>query len=115
MTRHATPHVICHMAASVDGKSVTNGWPAQHRLSAEYNRIAESFDADAWMVGRISMELWVDKGRMPRRKSTPRIPRVDFVANPTARSYAIALDPRGKIVWKSSVLDGDHVITVLSK
>ena len=29
-------------------------------------------------------------------------------------SYAIAIDPSGKLAWESADIDGDHVITVLS-
>jgi 2,5-diamino-6-(ribosylamino)-4(3H)-pyrimidinone 5'-phosphate reductase len=41
--------------------------------------------------------------------------RTDFVADPDARSFAVALDPSGKLTWKSSSVDGDHVVPVLSE
>jgi 2,5-diamino-6-(ribosylamino)-4(3H)-pyrimidinone 5'-phosphate reductase len=36
------------------------------------------------------------------------------VTNP-GTSFAVALDPSGKLAWKASSIDGDHVVTVLSE
>jgi 2,5-diamino-6-(ribosylamino)-4(3H)-pyrimidinone 5'-phosphate reductase len=41
--------------------------------------------------------------------------RTDFVARSDAASYAIALDPSGKLAWKSGAIDDDHVITILTQ
>ena len=53
--RARRPHVICHMAPSVDGRIVTSRWGEPSSLYSEYERTARSFDADAWMIGRISI------------------------------------------------------------
>ena len=102
------------MGPSIDGRIVTKGWPGMKTLSAEYERTAQAFGANAWMVGRISMQPIAGKTRVPRLKVKRRIPRVDFVADSKAKSYAIAIDRSGKIAWQSSEIDGEHVITVLS-
>jgi hypothetical protein len=44
------------------------------------------------MVGRISMEPYAGKARIPARKVRQPIPRTDFIATRDAESYAIALD-----------------------
>jgi hypothetical protein len=46
----------------------------------EYERTAQTFDADAWMVGRITMVPYAGKAKVPRRASRQPIPRTDFVA-----------------------------------
>ncbi len=84
-------------------------------LTTAYERTAGTFDADAWIIGRISMEPYAGKSRVPRRKVRSRIPRKDFIAGSNAESYAIAIDPSGKLTWKSSAIDGEHVITILSE
>jgi 2,5-diamino-6-(ribosylamino)-4(3H)-pyrimidinone 5'-phosphate reductase len=108
------PYVICHMAPSIDGRIVTERWKASPKIFSEYERTAQTFDADAWMIGRISMEPYAGKAALPRRKVAP-IPRTDFIASPDAESYAIALDPSGKLRWRSRSIDGEPVIAVLTE
>lgn len=115
MHRARRPYVICHMAPTVDGRIVTARWNLPPIVYREYERTAQTFDADAWMIGRISMEPYAGKARIPRRKARHPIPRTDFVARPDAGSYAIALDPSGKLTWKSGAIDDEHVITVLTE
>jgi riboflavin biosynthesis pyrimidine reductase len=42
-------------------------------------------------------------------------PREDFIAPGEHASFAIAVDPCGKLVWESGDLDGDHVVAVLGE
>jgi riboflavin biosynthesis pyrimidine reductase len=109
------PYVICHMLPSIDGRIVTSGWHLGRVATAEYERTAATFDADAWIIGRVSMEPYAGKARVPRRKRQERIPRIDFVAVVNAESYAIAIDPSGKLTWRSNAIDDEHVITVLTE
>jgi 2,5-diamino-6-(ribosylamino)-4(3H)-pyrimidinone 5'-phosphate reductase len=108
------PHVICHMVASLDGRIVTKGWPLPRGLSSEYERTAATLDGDAWIIGRVSMEPYAGGAALPRG-SGARIPRTDFVARTDARSYAIAIDPSGKLRWESGAIDEDHAVTVLTE
>src|SRR5512142_750188 len=108
------PYVICHMLPSVDGRIVLRDWKLGN-ASREYERTAATFDADAWIIGRISMEPYAGKARVPARRTRERIPRVDFVAGHDAQSFAIAIDPSGKLRWTSSEIDGEHVITILTE
>ena len=107
------PYVICHMAPSVDGRIVTRGWPALAGLSAEYERTAAALRGDAWIIGRVSMEPYAGKAAVPARGA--RLPRTDFVARTDAPSYAIAIDPGGKLRWESGSIDDDHAVTVLTE
>jgi riboflavin biosynthesis pyrimidine reductase len=117
MSRPKLPYVICHMMPSIDGRIVTKRWKLSADVLAEYERTARKFDADAWMIGRISMEPYAGKAKVPARKGKDRtpIPRTDFIAPHDADSYVVALDPAGKLTWKSSDIDGEHVITVLTE
>ncbi len=108
------PYVICHMVPSVDGRIVTTRWPAPGRLHSEYERTAAQLDGDGWIIGRISMEPYAGRAALPRGRSA-RIPRTDFVARGDAPSYAIALDPGGKLRWDSSSIDDDHAVTVVTE
>jgi len=108
------PYVICHMLPSVDGRIVLRDWKVPN-ATREYERTAATFDADAWIIGRISMEPYAGNARVPARKTRQRIAREDFVAEHDASSYAIAIDPSGKLKWTKNNIDGEHVITILTK
>lgn len=113
--RHSDrPYVICHMLPSVDGRIVLRDWKIPN-ATKEYERTAATFDADAWIIGRVSMEPYAGKARVPRRKGREPIPREDFVAEHDAESYAIAIDPSGKLTWSRAGIDGEHVITILTE
>jgi 2,5-diamino-6-(ribosylamino)-4(3H)-pyrimidinone 5'-phosphate reductase len=102
------------MLPSVDGRIVLRDWRVGN-ATREYERTAATFDADGWIIGRISMEPYVGKARVPSRRKRERIPREDFIAPHESRSYAIAIDPSGKLRWSASDIDGEHVITVLTE
>ena len=59
------PHVICHMAASLDGRIVVVGWPdsVAAAVRREYDELHASFGADGWMCGRITMEPFAKRVR----------------------------------------------------
>lgn len=108
------PYVICHMLPSIDGRIVLRDWKIGN-ATRDYERTAATFDADAWIIGRISMEPYAGKARIPARKTREPIAREDFIAEHQASSYAIAIDPSGKLRWTASDIDGEHVITVLTE
>ncbi|HYH06329.1 MAG TPA: RibD family protein [Thermoanaerobaculia bacterium] len=108
------PYVICHMLPSIDGRIVLRDWKLPN-ATREYERTAARFDADAWIIGRISMEPYAGKTKVPVRKNREPIPREDFIAGHDATSYAIAIDPSGKLTWRASDIDGEHVITILTE
>lgn len=102
------------MMPSLDGRIVTKPWDIAEVGTKEYERTAATFDADAWIIGRISMEPYAGKSRVSRRKPAEPISREDFIAK-KADSYAIAIDPSGKLTWTSDNVDGEHFITVLTE
>jgi riboflavin biosynthesis pyrimidine reductase len=109
------PYVICHMLASVDGRIKTRDWNLSAAGRSEYERTAATYHADAWMCGRITMEGYA-RGEKPEKASTTEIiPKADFVASHSSTSYAVAIDPGGKLQWQANAIDGDHIITVLTE
>jgi 2,5-diamino-6-(ribosylamino)-4(3H)-pyrimidinone 5'-phosphate reductase len=114
MRNTGRPYVICHMLPSIDGRIVIRDWNLNN-ATREYERTAATFNADAWIIGRISMEPYAGKTRVPTRRNRQPIPREDFIAEHDASSYAIAIDPSGKLTWRASDIDGEHVITILTE
>ncbi len=115
MNKTKRPYIICHIGPSIDGRIVTTNWGSLPGFTVEYERTAQTFDADGWIIGRVSMEPYAGKARVPRGKVKHRIPRTDFIAASDAKSYAIAIDPSGKLTWQSNAIDGEHVITIVSQ
>lgn len=114
MKANDRPHVICHMMSTIDGRIIVSNWNLG-KFMPIYEKLHTQHKADAWMVGRVTMEHIAGGGKVPTRKSTTKIPRADFIANAKADSFAIAVDPSGKIAWKKNHVDGDHFVTVLSE
>jgi 2,5-diamino-6-(ribosylamino)-4(3H)-pyrimidinone 5'-phosphate reductase len=109
------PYVICHMVPSIDGRIVTDRWDLPNTVTSEYEKTAATLDADAWIIGRISMEPYAGKATISRKKDRKPIARVDFIAAHDADSYAIAIDPSGKLTWRSNAIDDEHVVTILTE
>ena len=113
------PRVICHMAASIDGRIVVDGWPdsAAVAVRREYEQVHASYEADGWICGRITMEPFAGATRSDEEVSREHAgaPRDDFVAPGDQDSFAFAIDPGGRLAWASNDIDGDHVVAILSE
>ena len=42
-------------------------------------------------------------------------PREDYIAPGDHESFAVAIDPSGRLAWDKNDIDGDHVVAVLSE
>ena len=108
------PHVICHMLGSVDGRIKQNIWNLQDS-SKYFEETAEKIEADAWLVGRVTMQEFSSKKQYPIEESGTTALREDFVADQPLRSFAVVIDPSGKCFWDSNSVSTEHVIEVLSE
>jgi riboflavin biosynthesis pyrimidine reductase len=113
------PYVICHMITSLDGGLHPSRWtksPDGERAtwSETYEAIHKTFAAEAWMVGRVTMAEISKAAPHPPAEAVD-VARPLHVADRNAASYAIALDPHGKVHFNSGDLDGDHVVVLLGK
>lgn len=113
------PRVICHMATSVDGRIVVDGWPAAAAAAVrrQYEQVHAGYGADGWICGRVTMEPFAG-GLRPdaevAREHAGGTPREDFRAPGDHASFAFAIDASGRLAWASNDIDGDHVVAVLS-
>jgi len=118
VTSRRRPRVICHMMASVDGRIVVDGWPLSEDERAEYECLHESYEADGWLVGRVTLEQHFAVGVRSDAdvgRGHEGGPREDFVAPGEHDSYAVAVDARGKLRWESGDVDGDHLVVLLTE
>ena len=113
------PRIICHMAASVDGRIVVDGWPASTAAAVrrEYELVHASYDSDGWICGRVTMEPFAG-GLRPEtevtRERASGAAREDFRAPGDFDSFAFAVDPSGRLAWETNDIDGDHVVAIVS-
>ena len=112
------PRVICHMMTSIDGRIVTEGWPLAPEGRRQYEQIHTSYDPDAWLCGRVTMEEHFAQGVRSDAEVAHEhhgAARDDFRAPGDQTSFAFAVDGRGKLAWATNDLDGDHVVAILSE
>jgi len=112
------PRVVCHMMAAVDGRIVTDDWPLPDEAWRQYEEVHGLYEPDGWLCGRVTLERHFAAGvrseeEVAREYVGP--PREDFTAPGEHDSFACALDPRGRLVWESGEIDGDHVVAILSE
>jgi 2,5-diamino-6-(ribosylamino)-4(3H)-pyrimidinone 5'-phosphate reductase len=104
------------MMSSLDGRTILQRWGAEVPGRQEYETTAATFEAQAWLCGRVTMEKDFTKGRQPDVQPAPTpLDRTDFVAEYAAESFAIAVDAHGKLGWESAYIDDDHLIVVLTE
>ena len=109
------PHVICHMVASVDGRTLTSRWRPEYAHRRElFDRLHELLGGDAWLVGRITgqeyakLEAYPD----PTDQSYPRKP---WFAQRDAVAYGVVLDAHRKIAWGRGDIGNDPIVAVLTE
>lgn len=107
------PHVICHMLGSVDGRIKQNIWGFKDHHKY-FEETASKIKADAWLVGRVTMEEFSSKKKPKAPAEHTRIPKDDFVAL-KSKTYAVVIDPSGKCNWDTNMVSTEHVIEVLSE
>jgi len=111
------PYVICHMMSSLDGHALTDGWDRGFKKQVDklYESLAERFEGDAWLCGRVTMQEISHGDDYPRGLAKAAIPRTHYFANRNAKQYAISIDPHGKVAWKSNEALKSHVVEVVTE
>ncbi len=113
------PLVICHMLGSLDGglhpsrfTKSPEGGPKE--WSGIYERIHHEFEADAWLVGRVTMAE-MSKAAAHPPSTVGAVDRPYHFAARSAGSYAISIDPSGKLHFAKAEIGGDHAVVVLGR
>jgi riboflavin biosynthesis pyrimidine reductase len=108
------PHVICHMAASLDGRTLSSRWrPEGVAAGGLFERLHDELGGDAWLIGRVTGQEFA-KGKGYPASTNKTFPREAWFARRDAKAYGIVLDARGKIAWGRSDIGGDPIVVVLS-
>src|SRR5437879_973203 len=109
------PHVICHMVASIDGRTLTSRWrPQDAERRRQFEPLHDRLGVDAWLVGRITGQEYAKRDAYPHQTGQ-RCPREAWFARRDAAAYGIVLDPHAKIAWGRADIGGDPVVVVLTE
>ena len=111
------PYVVCLMESSIDGRLHPSRWTrspdgTRKQWSELYSATHETLQADAWIVGRVTMAEMA-KGVPHAPASALAQPRPHHFAAGHKKPYAVALDAGGKLHFARSDVGGDHVIVLL--
>jgi 2,5-diamino-6-(ribosylamino)-4(3H)-pyrimidinone 5'-phosphate reductase len=108
------PHVICHMAATIDGR-IDGEALARITATSVYEETGALLDGDAWLCGRTTMQKDFAGGELfHSTNGAPAGPRPVHVAR-RAAPYAVAVDTMGRLRWSRNDIGGDHLICVVSE
>jgi riboflavin biosynthesis pyrimidine reductase len=106
------------MMSTVDGKILTATWEDPELVktfSGVFETYHDTFDSEAWLCGRVTMEKDFTEGIQPEpEKPQSPIAREAYIGDLNATSFAIAIDAHGKLGWESNTTGGDHIIEVLT-
>jgi riboflavin biosynthesis pyrimidine reductase len=109
------PYVICHMVASIDGRTLINRWrPEDGRRRRLFAHLHDGLSTEAWLVGRVTGQEYarLDAYSLHTDQTYPREP---WFAQREVRAHGIVLDARGRIAWGRSEIDGDSLVVVLAE
>ena len=113
------PRVSILMVTSIDGRLHPSRFTAspdgtRRDWSGQYEQVHAALHANAWLVGRVTMAEMSKAG--PHAPSGPwKVQRPIHVAKTDAATFAVALDPSGKLHFQGSKLSGDHVIVLVGR
>ena len=108
------PHVICHMAASVDGRTLHSRWRPKGAEDNLFERLHEELGGDAWLIGRVTGQEFA-KGAAYPGHTRETFPREAWLARRDAAAYGVVLDAQGKIAWGRADIGGDPIVVVLAE
>ena len=108
------PYVICHMLGSVDGRIKQDIWGFKDHHKY-FEETAEKIKADAWLVGRVTMQEFSSKQTYSLKATPEYDSKEDFVARQPAKTFAVVIDPAGKCFWDTNMVSTEHVIEVLTE
>jgi len=111
------PDVIILMESSLDGKLHPSRWTKspdgeRRNWGSLYERAHEALAGDAWMVGRVTMQEMSKAGPHPPADGRS-VARPLHVARRDAKSFAIVLDPSGRVHFSGGAVGGDPAIAIL--
>ena len=112
------PKITCLMLSSIDGRLhpsrfTKSSQGAVKDWSGIYEKLHSTLDADAWIVGRVTMAEMA-KGEPHSSSDYGDVERPFHIADRNAGQFAVSIDPHAKLHFRKPDIGGDHVVVILS-
>ena len=111
MENSKRPYVICHMMSTIDGK-ITSGTGVDilEDYFGLYTQIEDKLGAQAWMIGRVTMQMFTEGIHTPLQSNNKKIKNdEDFRASHETGAYMFAVDTKGILRWKNNTISLSNV------
>ena len=113
------PKIICHIMSSVDGRLLTERWTdpfdgkSKGELMGIYAAIGRKLDTDAWMFGKKTLQEGYFPKKFHTSDKTPLVHPISYLAHKTSSRLFVVIDPDADILYESSTVRGDRIVTIL--
>lgn len=113
------PKIICHIMSSVDGRLLTERWTepfngkSKGELMGVYAAIGRKLNADAWMFGKNTLQEGYFPKKFHTSDNTSLAHPIPYLAHKTSSRLFVVIDPDADILYESSAVRGDRIVTVL--
>lgn len=105
--------------SSVDGRLLTERWTepfngkSKGELMGVYAAIGRKLNADAWMFGKNTLQEGYFPKKFHTSDKTPLAHPIPYLAHKTSSRLFVVIDPDADILYESSDVRGDRIVTVL--
>ncbi|MDO4160334.1 MAG: dihydrofolate reductase family protein [Prevotellaceae bacterium] len=107
------PYIICHIIASIDGRIDCS---MVDKISGnEYYDALEQLDCPSHLEGRVTMEHYSAEPGTFIPKVNKTVGNPSFYVAQKADGYAVSVDTKGRLMWKSNEIDGEPIVCILSE
>lgn len=117
------PYVVCHMLASLDGKTKGEFFslPECRSAAEEYGNLRSFYKCQATLYGTTTMlEVYSDGEAKNLPKADKPYPKEDYIATSEVENYIIAIDTKGILGYSSAYSERRgrpraHIVEVLTE
>ena len=105
--------------SSVDGRLLTERWTepfngkSKGELMGVYAAIGRKLNADAWMFDKNTLQEGYFPKKFHTSDKTPLAHPIPYLAHKTSSRLFVVIDPDADILYESSAVRGDRIVTVL--
>ena len=112
-------HIVCHMAASVDGRLHPSRWSPfveDCSVGGVYEEVANQYDYVGWMIGRVTMAEYseaITESEPAKLRPAEAAPAQGIKVDPKGRKISVAFDFKGKLHYGQPVQEtGEQIVAV---
>lgn len=115
------PKIISHINSSVDGRVVADRWTLPfdgkdiEDVLSVYTEIKDGYSADAWILGRNSVQKHFFPETFDNGTSTPVTIHKTYIGHRDSKRSLVVFDSKGIIRYTDDKVYGDNIITVLGE